>query len=699
MRKISSKIVAAIIACSFTISLILGTVSILKSTEFIKKEAVEKLVFMSESHANKCSEIFNGYDATLKTVVSGAVAAFDLEKFDYGNVEYLDEFEKDMDFVIKQVAQTSEGVQGVYFTINPELGWAGKVHEIWYVDEGGDGTFERRDSDQDGSYIEWFTPDNEDMAWYYEAIEEGKSSWSDPYEEVALNNLSVVSHITPVYKDGVLLGVMGMDIKVNNLKDTIENIKVYDTGYAFLLNSKFDVLIHPSFNEKDNFKTVHNGALECITEEMEKNNSGFIEYEFEGEDKILGFSHLYNGWIVAMAPPANEIFAPVKSFTVLLAILIVLGIIISCIVAMYMGRVIVKPILNTTELANKTANLDLAYDSSYEILLKYKDETGIIAKSLFDARKEFRKLIASIKGNSENIDSQSQSLSAVADEMASASGNVSSAVQESAAGIVSQAQDLVDITNALNQFGCELTSIVKSIREVDLSAKGAQTQASSSVDKMQALVESVGKVSDSFGGFVSRASSLGENINQINHITNIINSIAGQTNLLALNASIEAARAGEYGSGFSVVAGEIRNLAEQSKASAESINKLVKTISNDMDMMLKTTDILDSEFSNQAEVINSATDSFKQIIEGVEAVVPEIEAIDIAASKLDGQNGAILEKITDASSVAQEVSASSEEIAASSEEVSASTEEVASSAQALNSMTKEMMEQVNRFKL
>lgn len=223
--------------------------------------------------------------------------------------------------------------------------------------------------------------------------------------------------------------------------------------------------------------------------------------------------------------------------------------------------------------------------------------------------------------------------------------------------------------------------------------------ASNSNSNMLTLAQSVTDISKMSQNFICNIAKLGENITEINQITNLINSISDQTNLLALNAAIEAARAGEAGRGFSVVADEIRKLAEQSKVSSQNISNLISGISSETKGIVETADIMSNELIKQTELINVSIESFKQIIQSVYETGPKIQNVNMLAVSINSEKDVILEKVEEASSIAQEVSASSEEIAASSEEMTASTEEVAASTHVLNDMTKQMLEYVNQFTL
>ncbi len=331
--------------------------------------------------------------------------------------------------------------------------------------------------------------------------------------------------------------------------------------------------------------------------------------------------------------------------------------------------------------------------------IQSSDETKDISNGLNDMTKNIQSIICNIKETSRNVYESSDYLTSISEEMASSSQNVTVAIQDVAMGTSEQAQNLIDITSILNEFGGQIENIVDSIKEIEYNSRGINTMASESNSKMKFLVDSVNKVNASFHDFLARISGLGENINKINEITTMINSVADQTNLLALNAAIEAARAGESGRGFAVVAEEIRTLAIQSKESSQNINQVISTIVEDTKEMIEMTNVMNNEVNNQVGVIHTTIHSFKGITKGVSEVIPKIENVNTAAEKIEKEKDTIVEKIKNSSSIAQGVSSSAEEIAASSEGMSTSIEQVAHKIYNLNRVAKEMESKVNQFKL
>ena len=332
-------------------------------------------------------------------------------------------------------------------------------------------------------------------------------------------------------------------------------------------------------------------------------------------------------------------------------------------------------------------------------IVKSKDEFAEIAEYVNSMILNLREIVQKLQGSSKMVDSSSSNLLAISNEMSSVSENIANSIQEVASGTGTQASDMMSITSLLSNFGKEIDLIAEKISNVNEASSSINTMASESNDGMETLINSIKKVRGAFEDFNTRFNALGINLNKVNEITSLLNDISDQTNLLALNAAIEAARAGEAGRGFSIVADEIRKLAEKSKESSQSINGLINEISTENKIIGESTDLMKVELNNQVTVINVATNSFRGILGAVSDVIPKVKSVNDSILIINKDKNIIIGKIESSSLVAEEVSASSEQIAAASEQLNASSEEVSATAHILNSMTKEILDISNKFKL
>lgn len=378
-------------------------------------------------------------------------------------------------------------------------------------------------------------------------------------------------------------------------------------------------------------------------------------------------------------------------FIIILAVTLIIQVIISYIIIQSLR-------VNAKDMNSLLGELSKG-DFSMDICDTSRSEFGLMKKALKESIDNVSSMMKIIKEKTHSIDAQSHNLSSISEEMASSSENVANSIGNVAQGAISQAQSLSTVANSIEDFGCAIEGIYSSLNEVKENSLNIQTEANSSNENMSTLKASMQNVTSTFDDLIIKITTLNGNINNITEITKLINDIADQTNLLALNAAIEAARAGDAGRGFAVVSDEIRHLAEQVKEFSEKINSIISNISDDTDIMVSSTETVKIELNEQDKDIDHTIKSFKSINGLIQTIIPKIVSVSESASKINNDKNTILMNVGDASSVSKEVSSSSQEISASSQEMNASTEEVAQSALELNNMTKQMLTEIEKFKL
>lgn len=202
-----------------------------------------------------------------------------------------------------------------------------------------------------------------------------------------------------------------------------------------------------------------------------------------------------------------------------------------------------------------------------------------------------------------------------------------------------QSQNIKAASSTLHKFNNSLEKFTTNIDNVQTKVYDADTICSDGTSSINKLSSSLSELNSSFTTSSSTINELVGKLESVNIITDSINQIASQTNLLSLNAAIEAARAGEAGRGFSVVAGEVRKLAENSKTAVQSITKILDEIKTDILNASAAMKVGNEALSVQEKTLVETKESFDSIKSSIDGVKDElnecIENIAMSSSYKD----------------------------------------------------------------
>ena len=383
--------------------------------------------------------------------------------------------------------------------------------------------------------------------------------------------------------------------------------------------------------------------------------------------------------------------------TVLIGLIV--SLVIGVIMAYIVGKIIAKPIVMVTEITKRTANLDLVNDESFDVTLKYKDESGAMAAALRDTRQALREMIARLQKVSATVTSHSNDLTKATAENVKTITQVVATIGELAEGNNSQARTVNNISTTMS----EVTSLIDGI--TDEASKGAQNAVTSlefikdgekAVDMQAQKMEESVNISKEVDLSVSE---LSKRIEQVADIINVITSISEQTNLLALNAAIEAARAGEAGRGFAVVAEEVRKLAEESSNAAKEITEIINSTTEKTTLAVSSINKAASVVNEQKEALRVTQNVFAKIKTSYDGIVNSFQHTAAAMETINEKSKDIFHQTQEVSAVAEEFAASTEQISSAGQEQLASTEMIAQSSRGLYALAGELSSEINKFKV
>jgi methyl-accepting chemotaxis protein len=481
----------------------------------------------------------------------------------------------------------------------------------------------------------------DDDDWYHVPKKTGRLHLTEPYkwkypgEETERLMITLSS---PVFLDGKLAGVIGMDMELSVLqKDFFSRFQDTKIGsYSILISNEGLRVTHP--DSKLWLEEIGNDMPEAKQKELKEAIKSGKEYLLvkpdllTKENFIMAFVPMQPSWLdlpwsVNFVVPLNNLKLnkdekKVRNMSVAIGIIsaILWGVFLVWLMSIVFGN-LTNAIATISKMAEGEGDLTIRLEE------KSKDELGQMAKGLnaligklHSSIKTMQKEAKSLLGSSSTLFGLSHKLSESFDSMLEQSNNASE-ITASASG---KAREIANDAQAASQNSAELANTAEQMNSNINSVAGAVEELSSSFlqitsrtnESRDIALEATKKVTDA----TNAMSQLGSAAKEIGAVTDVIKKIADKTNLLALNATIEAASAGEAGKGFAVVAGEIKELANQSAHSADDIAHLIESIQ--------------SGTNNAVNVIKSVAEIISKINESVDVIASNVEQQTLASNEI-----------------------------------------------------------------
>lgn len=338
-------------------------------------------------------------------------------------------------------------------------------------------------------------------------------------------------------------------------------------------------------------------------------------------------------------------------------------------------------------------------DLTKRIEVKSRDEIRDLGEATNLLLISLQDMIRDLKENTVLLTGASSSLQQGTKENARAVQEVTISIQRVAAGSERQVSQTEEISSVMRQTISGLEEVAGAASEVAGLAEETRTMAADGEHRIKQSVSEVQSVADAFSTIRGNVSELARRSNEVLSITSYISETSSQTNLLALNAAIEAARAGEHGLGFSVVASEIRKLADQSSRSTEEISRIIMAMTSGIRGIVELVESSSGSVEHGVTSLDEAGAAFESIVERIGMLSAQVSEVAANVEQMSAGSKTVGDSVLEITRVTEEMAALTEEVSAMSQEQSASMVEMEGTSLQLKEMADSLSEIVEKFKI
>lgn len=477
-----------------------------------------------------------------------------------------------------------------------------------------------------------------------------------------------------------------IDISEDTTQTILDGLLLGEGGRAAILTDNGAELY------EDGEKASEGVLREYLPEKVEETGSCNVKYQ--GEKYLMVYAPVGNsGILLCTMVPEKTMLKQVSGIRNTTLIIILITAVLSLVIGISISSGISKDLKRTCGQLDEAAKGDF----SREFITKRTDEFMLLNNSITNMLSNMRSLLSKMLQFEEAVTASSTRVLKQTGNLQTTFQNISQSAIRMSEGVEKQAEDSETSLRKMIELSDSVNEVVGDADEIGImtkSASGAIEQGQTMVGALQAEADRTMQITSVLVEDIQKINVCSQDIEEF---VGTMDDIAGQTNLLALNASIEAARAGESGRGFSVVAEEIRKLAEQSKEAGNSIREIVRNIQQVSDKATESMECAGKSMAAQQEAMQQTIEVFGKINDTVEQMIQGLNRVLAGMGIISRNKEEVLVAIQNISRVSDDTSADTKQVSGIVQNEMYSVSELAQNAQKLMDDMKELDEIMHQF--